>query len=87
MEAVKDFKPSSLDFVFIDGNHDFEYIVNDIISWMKIVRPEGILCGHDFGNPFHVKYAVQAYAEAYKISPWFILHSRRTIDSWMWVKT
>jgi hypothetical protein len=92
MEAVKDFKPNSLDFVFIDGNHDFEYVINDIIQWMKIVRPGGILSGHDFttnivrGIPFHVPYAVQAYADAYKISPWFVLHHPGTVDCWMWVK-
>ena len=93
MEAVKDFMPDSLDFVFIDGNHEFEYIINDIIQWMKIVRPGGILFGHDYyegiikGIPyFHIPYAVQAYAKAYKISAWFVTHSNATVDCWMWVK-
>jgi hypothetical protein len=39
MEAVKDFEPNSLDFVYIDANHHFDYVVNDIIEWEKIVRP------------------------------------------------
>ena len=31
MDAVKDFKDNSLDFVYIDGNHAFEFVVNDIV--------------------------------------------------------
>jgi len=92
MEASKDFKPNSLDFVFIDGNHDFEYVVNDIIAWMKIVKPGGIISGHDFttdvvkGTHFQIPYAVRAYAQAYDIHPWFVLHHSGTVDCWMWVK-
>ena len=92
MEAVKNFEPNSLDFVFIDGNHDFEYVINDIISWMKVIRPGGILYGHDYhagiadDESGNLNYAVQAYANAYKIWPWFVLRARRTGACWMWVK-
>lgn len=48
MDAVKDFKDNSLDFVFIDGNHTFEYVINDIAEWSKKVRPGGIISGHDY---------------------------------------
>jgi hypothetical protein len=50
MDAVKNFKDNSLDFVFIDGNHTFEYAINDIAEWGKKVRPGGIISGHDFWN-------------------------------------
>lgn len=50
MDAVKDFKDESLDFVFIDGNHTFEYAVNDIAEWSKKVRKGGIISGHDYWN-------------------------------------
>jgi len=48
MDAVKTFEDKSLDFVFIDANHTFEYVVNDIAEWSKKVRPGGIVSGHDF---------------------------------------
>lgn len=48
MDAVKDFEDNSLDFVFIDGNHSFEYVINDIAEWSKKVRPGGIIAGHDY---------------------------------------
>lgn len=48
MDAVKDFEDNSLDFVFIDGNHSFEYVINDIAEWSKKVRVGGIISGHDY---------------------------------------
>jgi predicted O-methyltransferase YrrM len=50
MDAVKDFKDNSLDFVFIDGNHTFQYCMNDVAEWEKKVRPGGIIAVHDFWN-------------------------------------
>lgn len=50
LEAVKDVADNSLDFVFIDGNHSFEFVVDDISAWSKKVRPGGIVAGHDYWN-------------------------------------
>jgi hypothetical protein len=43
MDAVKDFDDASLDFVYIDANHEFQHVTNDIAEWSKKVRP-GELC-------------------------------------------
>lgn len=87
MEAVRLFAPNSLDFVFIDGNHHFEFVVNDIIYWSRIIKPQGIVYGHDYSDQFHVQEAVNAYTKAHKIKPWFILHrGGKLIDSWMFVR-
>jgi hypothetical protein len=92
MDAVKDFEPNSLDFVFIDANHDFEFVVNDIIYWSKIVKPGGIVSGHDYRGedkdpniPFHVIQAINAYTNSYKIKPWFVFTKSKS-PSWMFVK-
>jgi hypothetical protein len=86
MEAVKNFEDNSLDFVFIDGNHYFEWIVNDVIYWSRKVKPGGIVYGHDYSDQFHVKQAINAYMDAYKINPWFIFQKRGLVDSWMFVR-
>ncbi len=39
-----------LDLVFIDGDHSYECVRQDIDSWMPKVRPGGILAGHDYNN-------------------------------------
>ena len=48
MEAVKDFEDESIDFVYIDGNHSFKYVAEDIWEWSKKVRKGGTISGHDY---------------------------------------
>ena len=106
MDAVKDFADESLDFVFIDGNHSFEFAVNDIAEWSKKVKKGGIIAGHDYWNSIdkttknwltyegtdlekmklcQVKYAVDAFTIANKISPLFITNNEKC-PSYFWVK-
>lgn len=89
-EAAEQFKNGSLDFVYIDGNHDFFNVTRDIHYWSPKVRAGGILCGHDFkrdkGHDWvcHVKDVVQAWAYSHKIAPWFVVHGDGN-PNWMWV--
>ncbi|NQS89087.1 class I SAM-dependent methyltransferase [Patescibacteria group bacterium] len=46
-QAVKDIKDNSLDFCYIDGNHEYKYVVEDMFNYWIKVRPGGILGGHD----------------------------------------
>jgi len=99
--AVLDFEDSSLDFVYIDGNHRFEYVVEDISKWGKKIRVGGILSGHDYFKnslPFKktsVYEAVHGYTKAYRIRPWFVIGRQDMLSgekrdkprSWMWVKS
>lgn len=41
-------KGVSLDFVYIDGNHHNPQVTKDINNYWNLVRPGGILCGHDY---------------------------------------
>lgn len=50
MDAVKDFADESLDFVYIDANHDYEHTKVDIREWSKKVKKGGIVSGHDYIN-------------------------------------
>jgi hypothetical protein len=45
--AAHKFEDKSIDFVFIDGNHQYEFIKNDIIAWLPKIKEGGILAGHD----------------------------------------
>jgi hypothetical protein len=91
MDALKYFTPNSMDFVFIDGNHEYDHVLEDITAWEKIVRPGGIICGHDYKvdpvNKYGVIEAVQKYTTDNRIWPWFILSAGgRLVDCWMWRK-
>lgn len=104
VDAVNDFKDESLDFVYIDGNHKLKYVIEDIYDWSKKIRKGGIISGHDYIHPsrlkkeqrltLQVKFAVDAYVEAFKIENWYLLgnrvqkrgEKRDRFLSWMWIK-
>jgi predicted O-methyltransferase YrrM len=37
------------DFIFIDGNHAYEFFYKDLLLSMDVLVPGGLLCGHDLG--------------------------------------
>ena len=98
-EAVLNFAPNSLDFVYIDGAHDYNSVTTDIILWSEKVKPRGIISGHDYirrkePTNHRVVEAIQPYVKYNKISPWFLLGLNAKIPgmirdrhrSWMWAK-
>lgn len=68
MDAVKDFQDESLDFVYIDSNHLYSWVKQDIEEWTKKIRKGGIVAGHDYYITHHNKItgvitAVDEYIE------------------------
>ncbi|KKT51732.1 MAG: hypothetical protein UW44_C0008G0054 [Candidatus Collierbacteria bacterium GW2011_GWB2_44_22] len=93
-EIVKQFADESLDFVYIDGNHAYEYTVQDIALWSKKVRKGGVIYGHDFEDwsknwrrfDMGVINAVTGWCKSYQIHPWFII-TKDKHPGWMYIKT
>lgn len=99
-EAVSYFENKSLDFVYIDANHEFYWFLQDLRDWLPKVRKGGIICGHDYiestrnDSRNHVIPALHGFTHAYRIHPWFVLGRKRCPDteirdktrSWMWVR-
>lgn len=52
LEASKQVDDYSLDFVFIDAQHDYNSVSQDIEIWRPKVKPGGLLCGHDYQPKF-----------------------------------
>ena len=99
-EATKEFPDGSLDWVYIDANHEWAHVTFDIYAWAKKVRPGGIVSGHDYykskrkNTKNHVFYVVNAYMQAFRIEPWFVLGTKEKAPdkirddsrSWLFVK-
>ncbi len=51
VEAAKRLDDGSLDFVFIDADHSYKAVVDDIQAWMPKIKKGGWLSGHDYNNP------------------------------------
>lgn len=97
MQALDNFHDNSLDFVYIDGNHDFLNVTQDMHYWLKKVKPGGILSGHDYvrypSRKFnHVQKVVNAYTTSYHLLPIFLVTptneglKRDRYRSWFFVK-
>jgi hypothetical protein len=73
IEASKMFDDQSLDFVFIDAAHSYQYVKADIEAWLPKVKSGGFIGGHDYLNndPTHadggVTRAVQEIFKNYNI--------------------
>lgn len=99
-DAAQQFKDGSLDFVYIDGNHEYSHVVADICAWTPKVRKGGVVAGHDYIRRknkdylMHVIEAVGGYCSAYQIEPLFVLgrkaapkgEKRDSTRSWLFVK-
>jgi len=84
MDAVKNFDKHSLDFVYIDGHHSFDYVIQDLVEWSKIVKPGGIVAGHDYYR-FRwagVQNAVDAYTKAHQINEFFLTDEKEVTFFW-----
>lgn len=46
--AARRFADASLDFVYIDANHEYNHVRRDILSWRPKVKMGGVLAGHDY---------------------------------------
>lgn len=86
VEGVKEFEDNSLDFVYIDGDHRFDYVMEDLIAWGRKVKVGGVIAGHDyyrFRNAGVVP-AVDVYTNCHYVNEWFITDEKEA--SFFWVK-
>ena len=61
--AILEANAARFDFVFIDANHGYESVKEDIAAWWPLVRPGGLFCGHDYHGRFDgVDRAVDEFA-------------------------
>ena len=44
------FPYNSLDFIYIDANHAYDFVVKDIELWFPKLKKGGVFAGHDYIN-------------------------------------
>jgi len=48
LDAVNLFEDESIDFIFLDGDHSYEYVKQELHAWYPKVKPGGVIAGHDY---------------------------------------
>lgn len=71
VEMANHVADGALDFVFIDADHSYEGVKEDIAAWFPKLKPGGLMGGHDWDHPDHqdewgVRKAVEEFAETVK---------------------
>jgi len=89
LDMAKKVPDNSLDFVYIDANHDFRHLIEDVDTWAKKVRKGGIVAGHDYNRKrssieCQVKPAIDAWGYAYGIP--INVTNEPDFPSWWYVK-
>ena len=65
-KAVNDV-PDTVDFIYIDGNHEYEFVKEDIKLYEGKIQKGGVIGGHDIDGPGVLKAFVEyVYGTKYK---------------------
>lgn len=78
--ASKKFEDQSLDLVYIDAEHDYNSVSQDVSVWKHKVKNGGVLCGHDWTLP-HIftilsEQSLLNELELYSDSSWSVIINR-----------
>lgn len=52
-----------LDWIYVDADHTYDGALFDLEACLRILKPEGVLLGDDYGNKDDVKRAVDDFVE------------------------
>jgi hypothetical protein len=59
---------STLDWIYIDTTHEFEQTMHELLGAMRVVKPNGFICGHDYAEKyFGVVKAVNLFVRHYSL--------------------
>lgn len=67
-KAADQIKDNTLDLVFIDANHSYPFVKNDIVKYTPKLKSTGLLTGHDIDYP-GVNKAVNELIKHYDVGP------------------
>ena len=65
-----------IDFLFIDGDHQYKAVHADLVTWIGKVAPGGIIAFHDY----------EQTPEVVEKAPW-VVGVQKAVDEWHWAET
>lgn len=71
LNASKNFEDEYFDFIYIDANHDYDFVLQDLKLWFPKVKSKGILFGDDYNRPYGVHRALAEFTHEKKMTVHF----------------
>lgn len=85
-EAARRCPDASLDFVYLDANHDWDAVAADLRAWAPKVKPGGVLAGHDYmmRDEPHQAIGVKGAVDEFVAARGLELHvTQEEVPSWL----
>lgn len=51
MQAAKVLQDMRYSLIFIDADHSYQSVKDDILAWRPLLAENGVFCGHDYDHP------------------------------------
>ena len=79
--ASKNFDANSFDYIYIDGEHSYKAVYEDLTLWYPKLKKNGLIFGDDFywredDNSFSVKKAYEEFISKNNIKKWCVFKSQ-----------
>ena len=49
VKMLERFEEASIDYIMVDGAHEYEPVMDDILNWWPKLKPDGVMFGDDYG--------------------------------------
>jgi predicted O-methyltransferase YrrM len=81
LEAWRLLEREKPDFIYLDGNHNYEHVLQELKIYGRLLNKGGMIAGHDYDeeHPDRVARAVGEWAKENKHKVYF-----GDIDWWVW---
>lgn len=86
VDAAAKFDDASVDFIMLDGDHNYEGIHADIEAWLPKMKPRGIMAGDDYLWPGVTRAADEQFGERLKPVIKKAAHDYRKSVAYWWVQ-
>ena len=71
-----DFSKYQADMIFIDGDHTYAQVLRDILNYTPLLKPNGLLSGHDRQFPSVIRAVESCFGSNYQSGPGTIWYKR-----------
>lgn len=59
VEAAGQFEDESINFLFLDSNHEYDFVMRELLAYLPKMKKDSVVAGHDFCSSDGIRRAVR----------------------------